>query len=87
MEEQKEEILAERRAKLARLRGEMSVQDRDITSAPSLTVVDEFHESFAFADKRSGVIEAQPEVSHQDHPIFYPDPKNRKSDLEFNHLV
>ena len=44
-------LLAERRAKLAKLRGEIFVQDRDITSAPALTLVDEFHETFGAADR------------------------------------
>ena len=35
-------VLAERRAKLARLRSEHFVAGRDVTSAPSLTSVDEF---------------------------------------------
>ena len=88
MEEKRDEILAERRAKLARLRGELSVQDRDITSAPSLTVVDEFQEEFSSADKRSGVIDKGEPQQQRNHTIFYAEQGARKeSDLEFNKLV
>ena len=89
MEERSEEILAERRAKLARLRGELSVQDRDITSAPSLTVVDEFSEHFASGDARSGLVNQAQSSQSEKHKIFYADSKPRqgKSDLEYNSLV
>ena len=89
MEERSEEILAERRAKLARLRGELSVQDRDITSAPSLTVVDEFSEHFNSADARSGLVKQAEQTNSDKHKIFYADANSRReeSDLEFNSLV
>ena len=87
------DLQAERRAKLARLRGELSVQDRDITSAPSLTVVDEFSEEFSTADKCSGgPVKPGPSGAHAQHKIFYAEPgrprrEGRESDLEFNKLV
>ena len=91
MDEKNLEILAERRAKIARLRGELSVQERDITSAPSLTVVDEFHENFSAADKRSGAIETGKDGEEGEHKIFYANGSNKKgrkvSDLEYNNLV
>ena len=72
MEPNKKELAAERRAKLAKLRQALSLQDRDITSAPSLTKVDEFHEEFGAADKRDGGVEV--DVGHgvvDKHKIFY----------------
>ena len=62
MEPNKKELAAERRAKLAKLRQAQSLQDRDITSAPSLTKVDEFHEEFGAADKRDAGVEV--DVGH-----------------------
>ena len=85
-------VLAERRAKLAKLRGEHFVQNRDITSAPSVTVVDEFEHKFGAADRQRH--EAAKGISKNavDHKIFYAENdkvgKERKtSDLEFNTLV
>ena len=67
-------ILAERRAKLAKLRGEHFVQDRDITSAPSVTVVDEFRNNRAA-------------VEWQVNRQTLNDLAKEKSDLEFNSLI
>jgi hypothetical protein len=69
--ETKKQLLAERRAKLAKLRGEVFVQDRSITSAPNLTLVDEFHETFGTADQRhSGVETVNTDLTSTDHKIF-----------------
>ena len=77
-------ILAERRAKLAQLRGELYVHDRDITSAPSLTVVDEFQEDFSSADRRSGLVDGEKPGHIDEHKIFYAERNGRKeSDFEF----
>ena len=65
-------LAAERRAKLAKLRQTLSLQDRDITSAPSLTKVDEFQERYGAADKRNGLV-TEPDTSNPEatHKIFY----------------
>ena len=88
---QEDDAAAERRAKLARLRGELSVQDRDITSAPSLTVVDEFQQEFSAADKRSGLVDRRAAGGSDSgrHTIFYADKKGsrKESDLDYNPLV
>jgi len=84
-------VLAERRAKLAKLRGEHFVHDRDITSAPSVTVVDEFKYEFAAADWQKHTVAGDTSKDLEDHKIFYAEnnnERNRKtSDLEFNALV
>jgi len=86
-------VLAERRAKLAKLRGEHFVHDRDITSAPSVTVVDEFRYEFAAADWQKTDITHDASNPVESHKIFYAENNkknnnNRKpSDLEFNALV
>jgi len=85
-------VLAERRAKLAKLRGEHFVHDRDITSAPSVTVVDEFRYEFAAADWQKTDITRDTSDNIESHKIFYAENnKNnntrKTSDLEFNALV
>ena len=65
-------LAAERRAKLAKLRQALSLQDRDITSAPSLTKVDEFQERYGAADKRNGLVnEPDTLINDGTHKIFY----------------
>ncbi len=65
-------LAAERRAKLAKLRQALSLQDRDITSAPSLTKVDEFQERYGAADKRNGLVnEPDTPINEGTHKIFY----------------
>lgn len=65
-------LAAERRAKLAKLRQALSLQDRDITSAPSLTKVDEFQERYGAADKRNGLVnEPDTPINDGTHKIFY----------------
>ena len=82
------DLLAERKAKLAQLRGELYVHDRDITSAPSLTVVDEFQEDFSAADRRSGLVDGGKQGQIDEHKIFYAEKNARKkSDFEFNNLI
>ncbi|XP_023344338.1 uncharacterized protein LOC111713649 isoform X2 [Eurytemora carolleeae] len=82
------DLLAERKAKLAQLRGELYVHDRDITSAPSLTVVDEFQEDFSAADRRSGLVDGGKQGQIDEHKIFYAEINSRKeSDFEFNNLI
>ena len=85
-------VLAERRAKLAKLRGEHFVHDRDITSAPSVTVVDEFEHKFGTANRQQR--EAANDISNHvvGHKIFYAEKntggrERKTSDLEFNTLV
>ena len=85
-------LLAERRAKLAKLRGEIFVQDRDITSAPALTLVDEFHETFGAADQRHGLAAGETGgLNHAEHRIFYAangrPPPPAVSNLDTNLLV
>ena len=85
-------LLAERRAKLAKLRGEIFVQDRDITSAPALTLVDEFHETFGAADQRHGLAAGETGgLNHAEHRIFYAangrPPPPAVSSLDTNLLV
>ena len=84
-------VLAARRAKLAKLRGEHFVHDRDFTSAPSVTVVDEFESKFgaATSEKNNDTIDRTEDVAHK---IFYSHNKRAKnerksSDLQFNSLV
>ena len=84
-------ILAERRAKLAKLRGEHFVHDRDFTSAPSVTVVDEFEYKFGAA-KSEKIDDSLDITAGTAHKIFYAESKDRKaerkpSNLEFNSLV
>ena len=65
-------LAAERRAKLAKLRQALSLQDRDITSAPSLTKVDEFQAQYGAADKRAGTVNEPGGPNNDDpHKIFY----------------
>jgi len=86
-------VLAERRAKLAKLRGEHFVHDREITSAPSVTKVDEFEHKFGAADWQKN--ENSRDISDHvvDHKIFYAEAKKggererKTSDLDFNTLV
>jgi hypothetical protein len=88
-------LLAERRAKLAKLREEVSVHDRDITSAPPVTLVDEFHETFGAADQRHGGAALTSDLAAlpADHKIFYAKdgskgpPPASLSDLDHNALV
>jgi len=90
-------LLAERRAKLAKLREEVSVHDRDITSAPPVTLVDEFHETFGAADQRHGGAAPTGDLAAAlptDHKIFYAKDGSSKgpppaslSDLDHNALV
>ncbi len=89
-------LLAERRAKLAKLREEVSVHDRDITSMPPVTLVDEFHETFGAADQRHGGAAPTSDLAAPlpaDHKIFYAkdgskgQPPASLSDLDHNALV
>ena len=82
-------VLAERRAKLAKLREEHLVLDRDITSAPDITSVDEYRARFNAARKRSGKLE---EVGRmEEHKIFFANGTKSgnkpRSDLSFNPLI
>jgi hypothetical protein len=84
--------LAERRAKLAKLRGEIFVYDRDITSAPPVTLVDEFQETFGTADQQKHAAEADSGgLLLPEHKIFFAKndlpPPGAVSDFENNALV
>ena len=46
-------VLAERRAKLAKLRSEHFVADRDVTSAPHITSVDEYEARFGSVQQKT----------------------------------
>jgi len=45
-------VLAERRAKMAKLRSEHFVAGRDVTSAPHITSVDEYADTFGAVEHR-----------------------------------
>ena len=80
-------VLAERRAKLAKLREEHFVLDRDITSAPDITSVDEYRARFNAARKQLGQLEET--RAQEEHKIFFAKGKTSKprSDLSFNPLI
>ena len=85
-------VLAERRAKLAKLRGEHFVAGRDITSAPTVTNVDEFEQKFGAADWTKSKPTAGIHNDGTSHKIFYAEKNNKgigrkTSDFEFNPLV
>ena len=85
-------VLAERRAKLAKLRGEHFVHDRDFTSAPSVTVVDEFENKFAAATSQKNDDAMDITKNVVPHKIFYSENDSMRkeikpSDLQFNSLV
>jgi hypothetical protein len=70
------------------------VHDRDITSAPAVTLVDEFHETFGAADQRHGGAATASDLAPlpADHKIFYAGsskgpPPASLSDLDHNALV
>ena len=87
-------VLAERRAKLAKLREEHFVSGGDITSAPDITSVDEYRAKFQAASKQSGQLEGGLAEEREQHRIFFSQGRrNRKnpqsqfqsqSDLTFN---
>ena len=92
-------VLAERRAKLAKLREEHFVSERDITSAPDITSVDEYRAKFQAARKQSGQLEGGRGQETDEHRIFFaqgrrktnnhqpqPQPQSQ-SDLTFNPLI
>ena len=83
-------VLAERRAKLAKLREEHFVLDRDITSAPDITSVDEYRTKFNAGMKQ---LAQQGETTRaiEEHKIFFAHGKKNvnpnQSDLDFNPLI
>ena len=87
-------VLAERRAKLAKLREEHFVSERDITGAPDITSVDEYRAKFQAARKQSGQLEGVRAQETEEHRIFF-GPAGRRdtnrhqaqSDLTFNPLI
>ena len=83
-------VLAERRAKLAKLREEHFVSGGDITSAPDITSVDEYRAKFQAARKASGQSEGGRGQETEDHRIFFAHGRrnnNKQSDLTFNPLI
>ena len=83
-------VLAERRAKLAKLREEHFVSGGDITSAPDITSVDEYRAKFQAARKQSGQSEGGRGQETEDHRIFFAHGRrnnNKQSDLTFNPLI
>ena len=86
-------VMAERRAKMAKLRSEHFVADRDVTSAPHITSVDEYSDSFGVAERRERFRDNIRDEATEDHKIFYAggnknkDTENKKSDLSFNPLI
>ena len=87
-------VLAERRAKMAKLRSEHFVAGRDVTSAPHITSVDEYADTFGAAEhKMYKDLDDFGAMGQDEHKIFYANgPKliraeNKKSDLSFNPLI
>ena len=87
-------VLAERRAKMAKLRSEHFVAGRDVTSAPHITSVDEYADTFGAAEHRKyDDLDDFGAIGHEEQKIFYANgPKqnrleNKKSDLSFNPLI
>ena len=84
-------VLAERRAKMAKLRSEHFVAGRDVTSAPHITSVDEYADTFGAAEHRKyDDLDDFGAIGHEEQKIFYANgPKqnrleNKKSDLSLS---
>ena len=91
-------VLAERRAKLAKLREEHFVSGGDITSAPDITSVDEYRAKFhAAAREQSGQLEGGGARQTEEHRIFFAQGRRNsnkhqtqfqsQSDLTWNPLI
>jgi len=83
---------AERRAKAAKLRGDLSVQRGELTSAPPVTVVDEFYQKLSQGEQQrreaSGGVR---ENALEEKKIFYAEKgkleRTQRSDLSHNNLL
>jgi len=82
---------AERRAKAAKLRGELSVQRGELTSAPPVTVVDEFYQKLSQGEQQKREANGGLKEALGEKKIFYAEKgkveRAKKSDLDHNNLL